>query len=1139
MPIGVNCHIGEAESEVTMNQPLLTPSKISDWLGCAHSLTLTNRVINGDLALPPATLNPLAEILVEKGRFHEEHCFEEYEAMGKRVHRVPGRESDETFEDWVARVGNPLNVGYPVIYQMPFIHDGIRGIADFLIRVDNPVEGYASYEPVDAKLTRSEAKPGHALQLCFYADALASLVGAPPREMHIWLGSGLTETLLVEEFSPYWRRLRGQLAELLEAVDPTVPTRPQPCDSCEYCDFQRHCTQQWREEDSLVFVATSRQKDRDALEAAAVRTVVELAQRRDSVPDVRDEKLARLTRQAALQVQSRLTPNQPPAFELIEMSDDPQYGHGFEMMPEPDEGDVFFDFEGDPFWTPQSELMFLAGLYYRVNGEWHFDDRWAHSLADQRTMLHDLITFFAHRRTIFPEYHVYHYNHTERSTIERLMSDADEQSLFSSLIETGLFVDLFSVARNAVRVGTESYGLKHLENLVDFRRTEGIGGGADAVIEYEQWMMNRDDRLLANIARYNQEDVMATLALRDWLVTQRPPATPWRPAVLEVADTDDDVDELVEALHAFAIDTPEHLLGDLLNYWRRERTADTAPKYAAMKTDYDELYDNPDFIANLTMVGKVEPTGKKKGRRIYTWPPQKVSEEFAKATASLYVGPGIPFGGGGLGDVDVASRSLKITWGARQESQVGDPTVLTVDDYFSPKPKPGTLIDIARRVIERGISHPSNALVRALLAGESPRFVANGGPSDGLFSDEVEDMKQWVTNLDQSFVAMQGPPGTGKTYSGSHLIHFLVSRGLRVGVMSGTHSAIDNLLDETVKVFHEANEPASLRILRWQDVPDNPRPGYTYSKKAALLEGDGFNVIGGTSWFWAGKDICQNPVDVLLIDEAGQLSLADAVVATNGAKSMLLLGDPQQLAQVAKADHPGQSGLSVLDHVLGEHATIPDGVGVFLSVSRRMHPDICEFISKQIYEGRLSSHESCRQQHTVFGTGLRWLQAEHEACSTKSDVEADIVVAQIRAMLGTPWVNQRGESAPLTPNDFMVVAPYNDQVDLLKARCRFDAELTGVRVGTVDKFQGQEAAVVFFTMTTSSSDDMPRGPEFLFSRHRLNVAISRARCIAYLVCTEALLNSRARDIENMRLISTLCAFVEYAQRHQSVQPRHA
>jgi superfamily I DNA and/or RNA helicase len=271
------------------------------------------------------------------------------------------------------------------------------------------------------------------------------------------------------------------------------------------------------------------------------------------------------------------------------------------------------------------------------------------------------------------------------------------------------------------------------------------------------------------------------------------------------------------------------------------------------------------------------------------------------------------------------------------------------------------------------------------------------------------------------------------------------------------------------------------------------------------------------------------PVDVLSIDEAGQLALADALAAVRSANNLVLFGDPLQLSHVAKADHPDGGGRSVLEHVLGEEVTMPADRGVFVTETRRMHPDICAFISDEIYKGRLHSHPSCVRQNTLFGTGLRWLPAVHEGNSTASIEEVDIVAAEVKKLVGTQWTNQQGVVVPLLARDVMVVAPYNDQVKMVRNRLAKDDQLRDVQVGTVDKFQGREAPVVFFTMATSSGSDMIRGADFLFSRNRLNVAVSRARCLAYLVCTDRLLNSRARSIDEMRLISTLCAFVEWAE----------
>lgn len=219
----------------------------------------------------------------------------------------------------------------------------------------------------------------------------------------------------------------------------------------------------------------------------------------------------------------------------------------------------------------------------------------------------------------------------------------------------------------------------------------------------------------------------------------------------------------------------------------------------------------------------------------------------------------------------------------------------------------------------------------------------------------------------------------------------------------------------------------------------------------------------------------------------------------------------------------------MLEHILGDHATISDDRGIFLSETWRMHPDVCEFISEQIYEGRLRGHPSCAFQSTTEGTGARWLRAAHSDRSTDSVEEAALVATELARLMGAKWVDQAGVDRILRVDDFMVVAPYNDQVRLMRGVLDADERTRGVRVGTVDKFQGQQAAVVFFTMTTSTAADMPRGPGFLFSRNRLNVAISRAKCLAFLVCTEDLLDSRARTVEDMRLISTLCSLVEYSR----------
>lgn len=289
----------------------------------------------------------------------------------------------------------------------------------------------------------------------------------------------------------------------------------------------------------------------------------------------------------------------------------------------------------------------------------------------------------------------------------------------------------------------------------------------------------------------------------------------------------------------------------------------------------------------------------------------------------------------------------------------------------------------------------------------------------------------------------------------------------------------------------------------------------------------GYNVIAGTTWLFANSVMQNDPVDVLVVDEAGQLALIDVVVAGSSARNLLLLGDPQQLPQVNLAVHPGDSGASVLEHALSSRKTLLPEDGIFLDETRRMHPDISAFISEQFYEGRLTSHTSCAGQTTHLGTGLRWRQADHTGCSTRSLQEVELIVDEVLQVIGGLWTDQHGRDRPLTAADVMIVTPYNDQKDALRGGLA-TAGLSDVQVGTVDKFQGQEAPVVFFSATTSSAEDAPRGLGFVFSRNRFNVAISRARCLAYLVSTAAVLDATARTVDEMRTLSSTCAFVAAA-----------
>lgn len=1114
-----------------MTEQTLTPSKVGAWLACEHAATLDRRVAAGILDRPQIR-GSFATLITEKGLDHERGCLAEYRGQQTSVFEVPDRNRGEPFDDWVRRIGNPTSGRDGVIYQLPLAHDGVRGIADFVELVDDELG--RRWEPVDAKLTRAEAKPAHLLQLCFYAEALEALTGVAPVEVHVWLGSGRRESYRAAEFMPYWRRVRNRISQLLTPTEES-PTAPEPCDHCQFCDFQTLCAQQWRDVDALHLVAGIRRGDRHELAAAGVTTVGALAAL-DEAPAVESvNRIQRLISQAQLQVRARAgSASDPPPFELTEPdTTDSDWGHGLTQLPAPDQGDVFLDFEGHPFWKADRGLFFLFGLLTRTDdGVWSYEGRWAHDESEERALTSELIEFLTERRATHPGMHVYHYNHTERSELERLaVSHGIGEADLTSLVASGLFVDLLPIVRNSVQIGTESYGLKFVERVTGFERAKGVERGADAVIEYEHFMSHGNSSSLEGIAAYNEDDVRATLAVRDWLVAQRNADLPWREAEFPLAEETPASDEQIKRLHEYPVNSPEHLLGDVLGYWRRERRAQLGPLVARCQEPVRRLLDDATALTGLTPVGLVERVSTK-GRALvpamrFSMPPQE-SSGIKSGTTVVWGGPDRPARFATIVSIDTGAGYVDLSWNQSNQEEVDLPLTVIVDDWIHPKPKPQALSAIADGVLSATSS--VNPATLALLRADFPTFYNGGGPTDGHFTDDVDEIRDWVRFLDGTCVAIQGPPGTGKTFRGAHVVHSLITSGQRVGITAMSHAAIANLLAEVHGLFAKSDDLDRLRAVVKTDKANVARlEGVEYTTGITKCAKLTFNLVAGTTWLFAGDPMSDAPVDVLIVDEAGQLALADALAASRSAKNLVLLGDPLQLAQVSQAAHPGGGGRSVLEHVLGGHQTMPTDRGVFLEETRRMHPDVCGFVSDAIYEGRLSSHPDCARQVTAAGTGLRWLRAEHHGCVTASREEAELVAAEIKRIIGTTWTNSAGEQLPLTVADVMVVAPYNDQVNLVRSVLDADPTTAGVPVGTVDRFQGQEAAVVFFTMTASSGRDITRGTDFLFSRNRLNVAISRARCLAYLVCTDALLDTTARNIEQMRLIGTVCNVVERAQ----------
>ena len=485
-------------------QVLLTPSKITAWLECEHYLTLKindelrpkkewikevagKQKPNSGLMEPP---EDFADMLRKKGDLHEQRCLRRYkENFPDSVYEVPERNEAgyENFAEWVQRIGNPMEENYSVIFQMPFIHEGIRGVADFLLREEYG-NGKVAYEPVDSKLSRTGAKQGHLLQLLFYAEAVEAKTGIRPRQVHVLLGSGEVESFNVRDYWWYWKRLQRQIKK---TMDPTISryTAPEKCSHCGFCEYHyTHCRPQWEREDSLIFLSGIRKSHQEALHEVGIETLTALASLNASdlevsdiafsdeiesdflktkaiwaaktgkefsslladwrtrgmvMPEVDNDQLFKLWRQARLQTIAEHTKEVHTYFyDRIEMEEKALSREGWKRdqcilyLPETTEHDIYLDFEGHPFWEIEEGLIFLFGFIEKEKNEWKYVAHWAHDKAEEKRQATALIDYFYKKFQEHPETRIYHYNHTERALLSDITEETDSMSSILSVLES-------------------------------------------------------------------------------------------------------------------------------------------------------------------------------------------------------------------------------------------------------------------------------------------------------------------------------------------------------------------------------------------------------------------------------------------------------------------------------------------------------------------------------------------------------------------------------------------------------------------------------------------------------------------------------------------------------------------------------
>jgi uncharacterized protein len=1101
------------------DQLLFSPSDLGNFLACEHltQLDLTQALEGGRR---PSYENAYAELLRSKGEEHERAFVEALRATGRRVVEV-GLDTARDFEEGARRTAEAMRAGADYVYQAVFLARGWRGIADFLERVERPSAlGAWSYHVLDTKLAR-HPRPEHALQLSFYSQALADTQGLAPDLAYVVLGTRERVAIRLADVTAYFRRVRERFGA---AVAVRTATGPYPCHHCSFCDYRKPCEDQLEQEDHVVRVAGIQRTQVKRLFARGIDTLAALAETASGtvLPRIATSTFQGLREQAGLQLIRQRT----GSLEWRPL--DPEPGRGFGALPPRSPGDVVFDLEGHPFFEPARGLEYLFGVLLLDGPEPRYQAFWAHDRDGERRAFEDLVDLVHARLAQHPGLHVYHFSGSEPSTLKRLMAEhLSREGQVDDLLRRQVFVDLHSILRRALRAGVPSYSLKDVEALFGFTRSGPVQSGTQAILHYERWLRRRDPALLDEIAAYNREDCRATLGLLDWLHRIRPPDLPWpeppetKPLAPEATEALDARQRLrQELLDGVEPGSPRWLAGELLEYHRREARPAWWAYYDRLGKSPEELVDDTEAIAHLA-VDRGSPPRPVKRSLVHTLTFPLQDHKLRPGLAVL--DPATGRSAGEIFEIDDTSGTvgiLRLLRGPKLGTSALPEAIVAGGPIENPAQR-AAVLRVAGSIRAGDRRYPA---LEAILARERPRIrgLARGA---AIQTTDLEEMKARALGLDASYLFLQGPPGTGKTWTGARIVAHLLANRRRVGIAAQSHKAIHNLLAEIEKVARAAG----LRFKGLKKSTGNPDSEYdgelvTNEDDNAAFESAGPDVqlLAGTAWLFSREKL-DRALDYLVIDEAGQISLADALAMGTSARSLILLGDPLQLAQVSQAVHPAGTGASILEHLLGDDPTIPDDRGIFLERSFRMHPGVSDFISEIVYAGRLHSDEAAARRTTSSGTGIRFAPVDHDGNRSSSDEEVAEIAQTMDGMRGGTFTDADGATRPLRDDDFMVVAPYNAQVLRLRAGLPHR-----VRVGTVDKFQGQEAPIVFFSMATSSGEDVPRSLTFLFSRNRLNVAISRAQCLAVLVCSPRLLEARCQSIEEMQLVNALCRLVEYA-----------
>lgn len=1118
--------------------------------------------------------DPMMELLAEKGNaFESDYLHDLKQKHGEsNIGIVSANDSDKQYQETL----DFMRQGLDIIYQGRLERENFSGKSDFLFKVaGNSKFGNYHYEVWDTKLALS-TRPYFLVQLCCYSWMLEEIQGVLPTNTAIILGDKTKNDFFLLHYYGYFQQLKTNFLQLHADFKADLLHLPDPALFDEHGCWSDYAKKRLVEIDSLGQIAGIRKSQIKKFHKAQIHTMTALLDISDhSAVSIPKKTVEKLKNQANIQHESKGLDR--PKFKVISN----QLPNGLASLPPESTLDVYFDIEGHPLFD--GGLEYLWGVTYKDENapqgkSYAFKDWWAHTPQQEKLAFENFIDWIYARWKADKTMHVYHYASYEITAMRKISSCYETRlEKVSELLTASIFVDLYKIVSKGLLIGTTSYSLKKVESLYrESKRETDVANGGDSVVAYEfwrdqggverwnnqengylSWLKNPEKfdwshwKELDEIRSYNIDDCESTLELVAWLRKQQKAAgLEYEPVAIENNVITKELSGLEKRRQELKLqfesdeklknDPTAQLIVNLMGFHSRERKPKAWAYYDRLEKTHDELIDDDTCICDIEILDHSFTENGLLYRGIFNNQQPVRTDKFETKN------PAFPVVANILETEDIAKNinffpcdkenKTEIIFIAHTEIKNETITLFANEVHISTSKLETRLCDVADDVFNGELS----GVTKAILKQEKPLFnISNALPINRKLYTENDEYLAKITaavrEMKECCLCIQGPPGSGKTFTASHVIATLAKEGKRIGVMSNSHAAILNLF-ASLSSAGISDKEKFLKI-GGSDATNFknkfPQNNFYYVSSINDLRKanpyTSFSVIGATAFAFAYDVAFNEPLDYLFVDEASQVSLANLVAILGATKRVVLMGDQMQLEQPTQGQHPEGAGQSVLETLLNGYNVVPEDRGIFLETTYRMHPSVCQPVSKMIYDGKLYSASGTENQKVILPNpmliqkphGVLTINVEHEN-NRQSSLEEVQIIEQLLSELKTgSFTNKSGQIVPITNNEILIIAPYNMQVNLLKKH--FGAHY---RIGTIDKFQGQEAPVVIISMAVSNPEEAPRGIDFIFDLNRLNVAVSRAKALALIVSNPHLKNSPVNHVIQMKKLSVFQHFCE-------------